>query len=333
MSGNIILDSMKKKETVALTKILEAMKLLGKADPDSGKILDEAEKELGIGSKKKRETGEIKFTVPPHDLRTWLDTVRRQGVKPKAGIHYREINGKTEVNIEKASYTVVESEYGYKELNEKQMTNPKMTEEEKTKAYYDGCEKARKLNEAARNTNPTWILVEKDNECNTRDEDTMLRYLDQKKEAIDWYASIRNLSSYGSRTGYSMQHYKRCIDRWVSYFAPNTQPVTDQMDANEAASYLSSLTLPDNDVEIVEREICNMTRKVGEKLISKMSNLKALADRLYSDYDPKEKEVNVERIKMHGLLCFTAGETRKQLEEALSTSKRNKEKPEWEELF
>jgi hypothetical protein len=70
------------------------------------------------------------------------------------------------------------------------------------------------------------------------------------------------------------------------------------MDANEAASYLSSLTLPDNGVDIVERGINNMTRKIKEKLISKMSNLKALADRLYSDYDQKEKEVNVERIVM-----------------------------------
>jgi hypothetical protein len=207
MSGNIILDSMKKKETVALAKIVEAMKLLGKADPDCGKILDEAEKELGIGNKKKRETGEIKFTVPPHDLRSWLDTVRKEGVKLKAGIHYREINGKTEINIEKASYTVVESDYGYKELNERQISNPKMTEEEKTKAYYEGCEKARKLNEAAKNTNPTWILVDKDDKCNTRDKDTTIRYLDQKKEAIDWYASVRNLSSYRSRTGYTMNHY------------------------------------------------------------------------------------------------------------------------------
>jgi hypothetical protein len=164
MPGNIILDNMKKKETIALTKMLEAMKLLGKADPSSEKILDEAEKELGIGNKKKRETGEIKFTIPPHDLRSWLDTVRKQGIKPKAGIHYREINGKTEVNIEKASYTVLESEYGCKELNEKQISNPKMTEEEKTKAYYEGCEKARKLNEIAKNTSPTWILVDKDDE-------------------------------------------------------------------------------------------------------------------------------------------------------------------------
>jgi hypothetical protein len=146
MSGNIILGSMKKKETIALSKILEAMKLLGKADPNSEKILEEAEKELGIGNKKKRETGEIKFNVPPHDHRSWLDTVRKQGVKPKSGIHYREINGKTEVNIESASYTVLESEWGYKELNEKQINNLKLTEEEKTKAYYEGCEKARKHN-------------------------------------------------------------------------------------------------------------------------------------------------------------------------------------------
>jgi hypothetical protein len=58
------------------------------------------------------------------------------------------------------------------------MNNPKMTEEEKSKAYFDGCERARRINEAAKDTSPTWILVDKDDESNTRDEDTMLRYLD-----------------------------------------------------------------------------------------------------------------------------------------------------------
>jgi hypothetical protein len=65
------------------------------------------------------------------------------------------------------------------------MNNPKMTEEEKSRAYYDGCERARKLNEAAKNISPIWLLVDKDDKNNTRDEDTMLRYLDQKKETID----------------------------------------------------------------------------------------------------------------------------------------------------
>jgi hypothetical protein len=119
ISGNIILDSMKKKETVALTKIFEAIILLGKADPNSGKILDEADRKLGLGNKKKRETLEIKFIVPPHDLRSWLDTIRKQGVKPKSGTQFREINRKTDVNIKSVSYTVLESEWGYKELIEK----------------------------------------------------------------------------------------------------------------------------------------------------------------------------------------------------------------------
>jgi hypothetical protein len=66
MSGNIILDSMKKKETVALAKLLEAMKLLGKADPDSGKILDEAEKELGISNKKKGKLERLSLQY--HDM-------------------------------------------------------------------------------------------------------------------------------------------------------------------------------------------------------------------------------------------------------------------------
>jgi hypothetical protein len=77
---------MKKKETIAMTKILEVLKVLEKSDPNSKKILEEAEKELGVGTKKKRDTGEIRFKVPPHDLRSWLDTVRRQGVKPKIGL-------------------------------------------------------------------------------------------------------------------------------------------------------------------------------------------------------------------------------------------------------
>jgi hypothetical protein len=48
--------------------------------------------------------------------------------------------------------------------------------------------------------------------------------------------------------------------------------VTEGQTANEAASYLSVLTLPDTDIEIVEREISKMTRQPGEKLVSVMSN-------------------------------------------------------------
>jgi hypothetical protein len=51
------------------------------------------------------------------------------------------------------------------------------------------------------------------------------------------------------------------------FFAPYLRPVTEGQTANEAASYFSVLTLHDSDIEIVEREICKMTRQHGEKLV------------------------------------------------------------------
>jgi hypothetical protein len=98
-------------------------------------------------------------------------------------------------------------------------------------------------------------MAEKDGENDTREEDTNIRYIDIQRTRIDWYVSIRNLAAYGKRTGYNMSHYRRCIDRWVSFFSPHLRPVTDSQSANESASYLSTLTLPESDVEIVERKI------------------------------------------------------------------------------
>jgi hypothetical protein len=115
-------------------------------------------------------------------------------------------------------------------VNKKLLYNQKLGDEECSKAYFEGCEKATKHNNNTKDKDPRWKLIEKCDECNIRDKDTMLRYLDPKKENIDWYTTMRNLSSYGIRSGYSMSHHNRCIDRWVSYFAPNMRPVTDQMD-------------------------------------------------------------------------------------------------------
>jgi hypothetical protein len=109
--------------------------------------------------------------------------------------------------------------------------------------------------------------------------------------------------------------------------------VTDSQTANESASYLSVLTLPDSDVEIVEREINKMVRQPGEKLVSVMSNLKALANVMYKEYDQIEREINVERTLLQGLLMMTSGKTRSELEAALIEKKRCKEKIIWKDLL
>jgi hypothetical protein len=130
-----------------------------------------------------------------------------------------------------------------------------------------------------------------------------------------------------------MPHYKRCIDRWVSFISPNIRPVTEGQIANEAASYLSVLTLPDSDIEIVEREISKMTRQPGEKLVSVMSNIRALANVMYKELDPLDRGINIERSLLQGLLTLTADKTKAELEEALLKKKRRKEIIVWKDLL
>jgi hypothetical protein len=182
----------------------------------------------------------------------------------KYGTHYTEINGRTEINIKTESYMGDENEWGSQEVDALKAKNSKATEIEIEEAFREGYEKARRHNRKAKNVGPERVMSEKDGENDTREEDTNIRYLDSQRTKIDWYVSVRNLATYGKRTGYSMSHNKRCLDRWVSYFTPNLRPVTEGQTANEATSYLSVLTLPDSDVEIVEREICKMTRQPGE---------------------------------------------------------------------
>jgi hypothetical protein len=109
--------------------------------------------------------------------------------------------------------------------------------------------------------------------------------------------------------------------------------VTESLNADKAGSFLLSLTIPDSDLEIVERNLKTLKRQPGEKLISVMNTLAASAERLYRDFDVVEKKVMVDRIMFNGLWCFTAGETRRELEEALRTCANKKKKPVWEEIY
>jgi hypothetical protein len=124
---------------------------------------------------------------------------------------------------------------------------------------------------------------------------------------------MHNLAGYGKRSGYRQGHYKRCIDRWVSFFAPDMRPITEPLSADRAGSFLSSLTIPDSDLEIVERNLKTVKRKPGEKLFSVISHLTAL----YQECKKAERLVLMERILFNGLWCFTTGETKKELEETL----------------
>jgi hypothetical protein len=60
MSGNTILDSMNKRESVAIDKMLQALKVLGANNNTSKALLAEAERELKSGNEPPRTTKQLK---------------------------------------------------------------------------------------------------------------------------------------------------------------------------------------------------------------------------------------------------------------------------------
>jgi hypothetical protein len=95
MSGNTIRDSMNKKESVAIEKMLQALKVLGGNNNTSQALLAEAEREFKHGNEPSRLTGNIEFECPQYTLRAFLNQLRVDSVKAQYGTHYREINGRT----------------------------------------------------------------------------------------------------------------------------------------------------------------------------------------------------------------------------------------------
>jgi hypothetical protein len=246
MSGNTNID---KKEASALDKLIQVLKAQTNGNSTTMALLNEAEKELSFKTKSNIVNCDIQFSCPKYTLRSWLSELRSKGVR--AYVHYREINGKTQINITEKSWTVVKNDYGDSQVNQIKANNQKAKQDELENAYREGCDKARKFNITAKDEEQNWVLAEKDGENDTKEEDSNIQFMDGKRESIDWYRSTIDMAAYGQRVGFSMQHYKRCIDRWVSYFSPNKRPIIEQMTANEAASFLSSLTPPDSDYGVV----------------------------------------------------------------------------------
>jgi hypothetical protein len=55
-------------------------------------------------------------------------------------------------------------------------------------------------------------------------------------------------------------------DRFVSHFDPYLRPITEKMGANELATFLSNLTLPNSEFEISNRRFTNWFDNPARKL-------------------------------------------------------------------
>ena len=90
------------------------------------------------------------------------------------------------------------------------------------------CEKARsdtqKWNMQARRERPRWEVVQRSALGDTRAEDTTIRYLRRPNKGeegqVDWFKTIQELSKLGEKLGYTGDHYKATLDRWVYFLHP-----------------------------------------------------------------------------------------------------------------
>jgi hypothetical protein len=153
-------------------------------------------------------------------------------------------------------------------------------------------------------------------------EDSLLQYVDKKHTQVDWYSTIITLRETGHKIGYTRDHFKRVLHRFISYFKPEMNQIGQRMGIDELARLLMTSTMPINERELIITEINKITRRISESLRVPMSNLYSLATTYYNDATDGETQRN--KILFQGLLNFTTGTTKEQLQKLITYSQLHK---------
>ena len=339
-TGNLVLDSIRTDDTEVLRRLTQAIRVLGANNAAIAPLLEQADATIGVFQQNQpRVDGNVTFVVPAQTLNDWCTELRGREppIDPVPGIHWKEDHGCHYKNTEPLSYLENEHEAGNREKDEAiRLAGPNNPpgRDDLQFAYERGAYQARVRNRAARAHQPTWALLARQVDVDTRSEDVLIRYLPGRElKEPDWYYTVRELRRHGEAHGYTLAHFKSALDRMVSHFDAKMRIVTEHMDANQMATYLSNLTLPESEYEVVESQIKSLTRQPGEKIKAVMSKLKALAEILHRNVEPpQERQTVIDKLMVTGLIGFTTGETRANLIATIDQCKRNRLPMTWERL-
>ncbi len=197
------------------------------------------------------------------------------------------------------------------------------TAEQCQQAYEAELVKQQRINAAAYATPPNWILIKRKTLNDTRMEDSLLQYADKEHTQIDWYSTLNTLRETGEKIGYTRDHYKRVLHRFISWFNPEMNQIGQLMNIDQLARLLMTSTIPANKTEMIMEEIKKLTRKPGESLRIPMANLLSLLNTYYETKLGAEHP-QVSGLLFHGLLKLTSGETKEQLKELIKYSQLHK---------
>jgi len=150
---------------------------------------------------------------------------------------------------------------------------------------------------------------------------------------VHWYKDINNLRREGALMGYTLQHYLHCMQRFIGFFNPNLQAMTQDLEAVQLARFLLRLTVPDSPKDDMIRELKMLVRQPNEPIREVMNTLHVLAQMYYRDKPALERDTLVNRFMTSGLTQFTTGQTKKSLIANINYSTAINRPQTWQQLL
>jgi hypothetical protein len=324
---SLFLDAIRSKERTAgpdMLLLLEYVQLTATPNRDDAQNQRFAELTAELTpAEQKLPDAPLDFMIPEHSLDDWIRVLTEGNVRAIRGIHFKENNGCVYKNTAAESYEVNVEEAGYAVRDAAvQAAQPAPNDAAQQVLLNDGMRAARTANRLAQTRVKNWVLLKRELPNDTRVEDSLLRYVDEHRKKPEWGIVITNLKNYGEKNGYDLVHYKQALDRWISFFLPSLQKITESMTPNEVVNLLISMHKPKSQFDTLQKEMMDLVRFPGEDLESKIALLRSLAASMYKDFAEHERLSNVERILLNGILQFTHGVTRKNAELTIEFEKR-----------
>ena len=248
------------------------------------------------------------FQVPENSLEEIF--TREHYTRAKHMLHYRCENGKNYYNANIACLIWDDPDrVGFRAREQHRVANLQADNNELQRIYNEAKMAQHERNAAAERQPPQWVLCQRTENNDTRLEDTVIGYLDDAHKQVDWHTTIANLHELGRSLGYTLPHYNRVMNRFVTYFNPSMSSIISGMDANETARFLQSLNTPVPDKQRHFKAIKEMHRTVGKELRTIMSELNVRARGYYADQPQAQRESLINNMMIQGLQAFTAGQT------------------------
>ena len=290
--------------------------------------LDGPERQAELANMRNRAQGipepvqrirEHAFPVPEHSLAEILQ--RPAYRRARIGKHFKRENGKDfyNANLAALQYESPDRIAGDARAQATRQPNPP-DDAQLNRIYHQARQAQLNANHQADLEAPQWTLCQRSCPNDTTQEDMAIRYTpkDHGHKELDWHATILNLRDLGEQLGYTLDHYNKAMNRWVTYYKPSLSPLITDMDANQTARFLMSLNTPKPRRQQNLQALKILCRQVGTDLRTIMSELNQRAEGYYADEPAENRQHLIDNMMLTGIMRFTTGNTNKAIQQTIT---------------